>query len=38
MDRFFVVLDNPVGVYFPGQTLTGKVIVKIEKPTPLNGF
>ena len=34
LKKFFIVLDKPEGVYFPGQTVTGKVRVSIvDKPT-----
>ncbi|CAL8089675.1 unnamed protein product [Orchesella dallaii] len=29
--RFSIVLDNPVGAYFPGQTITGKVILVLDQ-------
>ena len=29
IDYVSIVLDNPIKVYFPGQTITGKVVVCI---------
>ena len=39
LSRLAILLDNPLAVYFPGQTVSGKVFIDItEKPKILQGI
>lgn len=34
---FQIDFDNPQAIYFPGQPISGKVIVDLESETKVNG-
>jgi|ERR1712071_70934 len=38
VENFSVILDNPIGVFFPGQTVTGKVQLWIKEPKTFQGI
>lgn len=35
--KFDVNLNNPTGIYHPGDTLSGQVIIKVKDEIPLYG-
>lgn len=35
--KFLILFDNPSLLYFPGQFLTGRVLVELEDDTPVLG-
>lgn len=34
---FRIVFDNPWNTYYPGQTLTGRVIIQVDSPKKIRG-
>jgi len=36
--KFYVTLDNEIGVFFPGQEITGSVHVWNDEPKNVNGI
>lgn len=32
-----LILDNPTGIYHPGELIVGKVVVKVQEEIRLNG-
>lgn len=32
-----LILDNPTGIYHPGELIVGKVVVKLQEERRLNG-
>jgi len=37
LQKFLILFDNPNLLYFPGQFLTGRVLLELEEETPFTG-